>query len=73
MDTDDFDRFAELLGGVFELYGREASPFAMQVWWEALRPFDFSAAKVRFPPVTTLSPSFPRSHLRHSCRHFHLP
>ena len=31
METDDFDRFAELLGGVFELYGREASPFAMQV------------------------------------------
>lgn len=48
METDDFDRFAELLGGVFELYGREASPFAMQVWWEALRPFDFSAIRMAF-------------------------
>lgn len=48
MDTDDFDRFAELLGGVFELYGREASPFAMQVWWEALRPFDLAAVRMAF-------------------------
>ena len=48
METDDFDLFAELLGGVFELYGREASPFAMQVWWEALRPFDFSAIRMAF-------------------------
>ena len=48
METDDFDRFAELLGGVFELYGREASPFAMQVWWEALRPFDFGAVRMAF-------------------------
>lgn len=48
MQTNDFDRFAELLGGVFELYNREASPFALQIWWEALRPYDLPAVQLAF-------------------------
>lgn len=48
MQTSDFDRFAELLAGVFELYNREASPFALQVWWEAMRPYDLPAVQLAF-------------------------
>lgn len=48
MQTSDFDRFAELLAGVFELYHREASPFALQIWWEAMRPYDLPAVQLAF-------------------------
>lgn len=35
--------FAELLRGVSDFYGRDLSPFALNVWWEAMRPFDHAA------------------------------
>lgn len=35
--------FAQLLRGVSDFYGRDLSPFALSVWWEAMRPFDHAA------------------------------
>lgn len=48
MQTHDFDRFTVLLGGVFELYARDTSPIAVQIWWEAMRPFDLDAVQLAF-------------------------
>ncbi|KVG77203.1 DUF6475 domain-containing protein [Burkholderia ubonensis] len=35
--------FAELISGVYAFYGREASDFALSVWWAAMQPFDLAA------------------------------
>lgn len=48
MQTDDFDRFTALLAGVFELYAKDTSPFAVQIWWEALRGYDLPAVQLAF-------------------------
>lgn len=40
MKPDDFDRFRDLVAGVHGFYSREVSPFALDVWWNALRAYD---------------------------------
>jgi hypothetical protein len=37
--------FAALLTGVHDFYGKDASTFALSVWWEAMLPYDFDAVK----------------------------
>lgn len=34
------DKFFEVLGGVHDFYGKELTPFAMQVWMQACKEFD---------------------------------
>lgn len=35
----------QLLQGVYDFYGKDLSEFALSVWWEAMRPFDFAAVR----------------------------
>lgn len=42
LDTDR-GRFYALVGDVYAFYRTDASKFALNVWWEAMRPFDFEA------------------------------
>lgn len=46
MDEQDKPAFAELLRGVSDFYGRDLSAFALGVWWEAMRPFEFAAVRM---------------------------
>lgn len=43
MSPQDSIRFAELISNIYAFYGRDASDFAIGVWWEAMKPFDFAA------------------------------
>lgn len=43
MKTSDRTAFGQLLSGVYAFYGKEASDFALSVWWQAMSPFDFKA------------------------------
>ncbi|MBR8343054.1 hypothetical protein KDX40_04790 [Burkholderia ambifaria] len=43
MTPDDFEKFHTLLSDVYAFYGKDISTFAVRVWTEAMRPFDFSA------------------------------
>ena len=48
MRTDEFDKFHEGIVGVMSFYGRDVSQFAMDVWWNAMRPFDLPAITEAF-------------------------
>ena len=43
MKIEEFEAFAEGIAGVMSFYARDLSRFAMDVWWNALRPFDLKA------------------------------
>lgn len=45
MQPSDAKSFRTLLAGVFGFYGKDLSEFALGVWWEAMRPFDFDAVR----------------------------
>ncbi|WP_346778275.1 DUF6475 domain-containing protein [Paraburkholderia sp. Ac-20342] len=41
----DRESFAALMSGVYGFYGKDASDFALDVWWQAMSPYDFAAVK----------------------------
>jgi hypothetical protein len=45
MNANDRAAFAELLSNVYAFYGKDTSNFALDVWWQAMVPFDFAAVK----------------------------
>lgn len=48
MQAEDFDSFAEVVQGVHSFYGRDASAFALDVWWQALQQYDLVAIRDAF-------------------------
>jgi len=48
MNASDRKGFFALLANVHAFYGKELSEFAGSVWWEAMAPFDFAAARAAF-------------------------
>lgn len=57
MKTADYDDFRDLLSDVHTFYERELSEFALNVWWQALRPFDLQTIKRAFG-LHTVNPDF---------------
>ncbi|MDR9052093.1 DUF6475 domain-containing protein [Burkholderia multivorans] len=45
MIGNDRNEFAALMAGVYGFYGKDASDFALDVWWQAMSPYDFEAVK----------------------------
>ncbi len=45
MQQRDFDEFRELMNAVYAFYGKDISPFALDVWWKALLRFDIGAIR----------------------------
>lgn len=47
MKQSDFNRFSEILAGVFEIYtpGKDRSAVAGAIWWKLLQRFEFSAVE----------------------------
>ncbi len=43
MQAEDKMKFAGLIGNVYAFYRQDSSDFALGVWWEAMKPFDFTA------------------------------
>lgn len=43
MQAEDKMKFAALIGNVYAFYRQDSSDFAIGVWWEAMKPFDFAA------------------------------
>lgn len=43
MQDQDKLKFAGLIGNVYAFYRQDSSDFAIGVWWQAMRPFDFAA------------------------------
>ena len=41
METNDKAKFAQLMTGVAEVYGREMSEAGLSIWWQALESYDF--------------------------------
>ena len=37
--------FKKVLQGVHDFYGKDLSEFALSVWWQAMRPYDFETVK----------------------------
>jgi sugar (pentulose or hexulose) kinase len=37
--------FAKLMSGVYGFYGKDTSDFSLDVWWQAMSPFDFEAVR----------------------------
>lgn len=48
MRDEDKPSFAELVQAVYAFYGKDVSPFALDVWWSALRRFDLDAVQRAF-------------------------
>jgi hypothetical protein len=69
MRNDDYERFTQILTGVFEVYGKDRSDTAIALWWKVLEPYSLADVEqalsdhlrsVRFAPtpadvVTSLS------------------
>ena len=45
MQQDDVRAFQEVMQGVHDFYGKDCSPFALDVWWQALRSYDLEAIR----------------------------
>lgn len=43
MTENDFEKFKQGLGGVYDFYDKELSKFALDVWWNAMKQFDLPA------------------------------
>lgn len=48
MQAKDEDNFATLVTSVYAFYRQDVSDFAINVWWEACKQFDFEAVKGAF-------------------------
>lgn len=48
MSPDNKPHFAALVTSVYAFYRQDCSDFAVSVWWEACKPFDFEAVKGAF-------------------------
>jgi hypothetical protein len=48
MRHEDFEAFRDGISGVYAFYGKDVSAFALDVWWNALKPFDLSAVRDAF-------------------------
>ena len=48
MKNDDYEKFRTLLANVHAFYQRDISSFALNVWWQAMQPFDFEAVNSAF-------------------------
>jgi hypothetical protein len=42
MNTTDFEKFRDLLVNVHSFYGKNVSQFSLDLWWEAMRPFELA-------------------------------
>lgn len=45
MQANEFNNFRALLTNVFAFYNQDITDFALDVWWEALKQYDFAAIK----------------------------
>jgi hypothetical protein len=45
MQHADFQAFRDLMEGVYSFYGKDASKFALDVWWQALKHYDLAALR----------------------------
>jgi hypothetical protein len=45
MVDEDKKEFAQFVGGIFAMYGKEATPMILRVWFEAMRQYDLKAFK----------------------------
>lgn len=43
MNAQDSAKFATLIGNVYAFYRQDHSEFAINVWWQAMKPYDFAA------------------------------
>jgi len=43
MGEQDKQKFFTLISGVYAFYRQDVSTFALNVWWEAMKPFDYGA------------------------------
>lgn len=60
MQPSEIEKFSRMLGGVFEIYGRQApSPEARAVWWKLLQPHALADVGRAFSEYTRTEPKFP--------------
>lgn len=45
MQPTDRDALYELLGGVYDFYGKKVTEFALGVWWQAMQRYDLAAVR----------------------------
>lgn len=45
MQPGDIEVFRETIQGVHSFYGKDVSAFAIDVWWQALKPYDLDAVR----------------------------
>lgn len=45
MQQTEFGAFRELIEGVYSFYGKDATGFAFDVWWQAMKPYDLPAVR----------------------------
>ena len=45
MNSNQMRAFSELITAVYAFYRRDISEYAIQIWWNAMRPYDFEAVK----------------------------
>lgn len=45
MQQNNSDLFREVIENVYSFYGRDTSPFALDIWWLAMKPFDLIAVR----------------------------
>lgn len=48
MTDDDRKGFAELLAGALAFWGKQVTPFTLEVWWRALKPYDLHSIRRAF-------------------------
>jgi hypothetical protein len=48
MQPSEKPQLAQLLAGVYEFYGKTVSPFALSVWWGAMKLYDIAAVRQAF-------------------------
>lgn len=45
MQQNDFEGFQQTIENVYSFYGKDCSTFALDVWWQALKPYDLEAVR----------------------------
>lgn len=48
MQQNDFELFSETVENVYSFYGKDCSTFALDVWWQSLKPYDLAAVRDAF-------------------------
>lgn len=46
--SDDFEKFREGVQGVYSFYAKDVTDFVLDVWWNALKPYDLGAVVEAF-------------------------